>query len=320
MGINKAADFIGKHNGFLLTTHINAEGDAIGSELATALLLSRLGKDFIMVNSDPVPDYLKFLPFSENIIIDAPDSVEFKAAIILDCPFASRSGRVSRLFKGKPVVNIDHHISNEKFGDINWVEAKASSCGEMLIKLFKKFKITVDKNTALCLYVSILTDTGCFSYDNTSSKTHRITAELLKRGGIDPAWVSNKIYQKNSVDSIRLLALALATLKLESNGRIAHIMVTDDMMKRTNTSPVETESFVEIARTIKDVEVVLFFREIQGKDAVHVSFRSKGDIDVNKIAAAFGGGGHHKAAGCTVDGNMEEVRKKVADEVKKIVR
>lgn len=314
----KVIEAIRKYNKFLITAHVNPEGDSLGSQLGMKALLDALGKTGTIVDNDPVPDHYKFLPKAREISTKTDAKPDFDAAIILDCPTLKRIGKVGDLIKsGKTVINIDHHVSNEKFGDINWVDPNASSAGEMVYKLYKELNVKLTKETALALYIAILTDTGSFNYDNTSSVTHDIAGELLGYG-IDPASVSESVYEKRSLADIKLCGLVLSTIKVNREGDVAYLEVTKKILKETGSDLLKAEGFVNYARSIDKVKVAIIFKEDAG-DKISVSFRSKGEADVNSIASFFGGGGHVKASGCVIDGALAEVERKVLAKVDEVL-
>jgi phosphoesterase RecJ-like protein len=283
-------------------------------------LLRSLGKEAVIVDNDPVPDHYAFLPKAGEVSNDLGAQRDFDAALVLDCPTLRRIGRVIDVIGKKPIINIDHHISNENFGAVNWVDPNASSAGEMVYRLFKAMGKPLTKEVALYLYIAILTDTGSFNYENTSSVTHEVAGELLGYG-LDPALVSESVYERRSVSDIKLLALALATLMVSANGEVAYIEVTKKMLDDCSADPSKSEGFVNYPRSIDKVKVAILFREdkkIRGR--VNVSFRSKGDVDVNTIASAFGGGGHVRASGCVLEGSLPEVEKKVLARVEEELR
>ncbi|NQT75342.1 MAG: bifunctional oligoribonuclease/PAP phosphatase NrnA [Candidatus Omnitrophica bacterium] len=311
MSANKIKTAIKKFNKFLISSHINPEGDAIGCQLALVSLLRRLGKKAVMLNESPVPHVLQFMKGTENVLKEIPADFNFQAAVILDCPDLSRVGRVSEyITPDKVVINIDHHISNENFGKHNWVDRNISSTGEMIYDLFKAFKLKIEYDEALAMYVAIMTDTGSFRYTNTTSRTHRIAAELIDKG-VDPYEAFGRIYETSSLQDINLLGEALQTLKLTDDGKVAWLWVTKEMLKKTKASLEGTEGIINFARSIEGVEIAMLFRETGTEGRIKVSFRSKGKVDVNKLAAFFGGGGHVTASGCTVFGKMKAVEKKV---------
>ncbi len=310
--MEKVIKAIRKHKKFLITAHVNPEGDAIGCQLAMKELLVKLGKAAFIVDNDPVPGHYKFMPGSAAISNRLSRVGEFDAAIVLDCPTLKRIGRVSELLtEDKMVINIDHHISNEKFGDVRWVDPAASSAGEMVYLLFRRFGVKLSRDAALVLYIAILTDTGSFNYDNTTSMTHRIAGELLEYG-LKPAAVSEDVYERRSEIDISFLGLVLSTIKMNRTGQVAYLDITRKMLKDTGADAAKSEGFVNYARSIEGVKVAAIFKEdLKKPGIINVSFRSKGDADVNKIASAFGGGGHVKASGCVIAGTLSEVKKKV---------
>lgn len=319
MSIRTVKQAIKKFNKFLITSHINPEGDAIGSQVAMARLLKKLGKISVMLDDSPVPNLLQFLKGSEDISKVMPHDFNYQAVIMLDCPDLARIGKINECIKKDSVIiNIDHHISNVNFGKFNWVDPEISSAGEMVYELFKAFKVKIDLDDAVSLYAAIMTDTGSFRYSNTSSKTHRIVAELIDIG-VKPHEMHTRIYETSSVQDTNLLGEALQTMKLTEDGKIAWLWVTKDMLKKTKASLEGTEGIINFARSIDGVEIAILFRETGTEDRVKVSFRSKGRVDVNKLAASFGGGGHTTASGCTVLGKIEEVEKKVLEKSKEMI-
>lgn len=303
----------------IISAHINPEGDSIGSQVALASLLKRLGKDAVILNEHPVPHSLQFMQGTENILKEMPKDFDFKAAFILDCPDLGRIGKVKEFIKeGTVLINIDHHISNQNFGKINWVDTGASSAGEIVFDIFKSMKMKIEINEAIAMYVAIMTDTGSFRYSNTTAKTHKIAAELIDLG-VKPYDIYGKIYENTTLEDTNLLSEVLQTLKITSDKKIAWMWVTKEMLKKTKASLEGTEGIINFARAIEDVEVAILFRETGTEDRVKVSFRSKGNADVNELAMSFGGGGHTTASGCNVFGKKEEVEKKVLEKAREMI-
>jgi len=319
--MDKIADVFRSGNNFLITSHINPEGDSVGSQLAVYHILEKLGKNAVIVNHDSVPDNLTFLPGAGLVSPDKPDDFNAEVIVMLDCPVKERTGKVCRHIKDdQTVVNIDHHISNELFGDVNWVEPGMSSVGEMIFGLAKNMGMEISKDMAVAIYAAIVTDTGIFTYDNTSPETHRIAAELMTAGA-NPKNLHDEIFEKKSVHEIRLLGMALTTLQITAGGKIAHISLTRDMLLEEGVDYISTDEFINFPRSIKGVEVAVFFKEYEAADGkVNVSFRSSGEADVNAVASRFGGGGHPRASGCVLECGLEEAREKVLDEVEKAVK
>lgn len=312
---------IRKHKKFLISAHINPEGDSLCSQLAMKELVTALGKEAVIVNNDPVPDHYKFLPGIGKLSTDLAGKVDFDAALILDCPTLKRIGGVADMIgREKTVINVDHHISSERFGNVNWVDSDASSTGEMVYKLFKEMNVPLTREIALCLYIAILTDTGSFNYDNTSAITHEIASDLLGYG-LEPGSVSESVYERRTLIDIKLLGLVLSTLKVNRSGEIAYLAITRKMIAETGADISKSEGFVNYARSIDGVKVAALFKE-DAKDAnkINVSFRSKSGIDVNKIASFFGGGGHVKASGCVLEGALCDVEAKVVAKIEEALK
>lgn len=320
-GIEKTVGLIRKNKNFLITTHTNLEGDALGSELAFYNLLKKLGKKAKIINGDDVPEEYRFLPGINNLNKlkkKFKEPIRFDCFVALDCSDLRRTGEVYLMNKeNKTILNIDHHISNERFGDVNWIEPYASSCSEMVYRLYKKMRIPIDRDTAICLYVGILTDTGSFKYKNTTSFTHRAAAELLKYG-IDVPQIYKNIYGNIPFQDMKFLSTVLPKIKRQAQGRIAWFQIERRMLKGKNLTFDLSENLLSFARSIKNVEVAVLFKENLGrKNEIRVNLRSQGKVDVNKIASFFGGGGHKTASGATVIGKIDSVRRKVLSKIKK---
>ena len=318
--LKKLVEFVKKSDNFLVTSHTNPEGDALGSELALYNLLLKLGKSALILNEDDVPESYSFLPGKENIkkfIYSPRRRINFECMIFIDCSDEKRTGEVYRMNSGnKPVINIDHHISNQRFGDINWIEPKASSCSEMVYKLYKKFRIPFDRDTAICLYTGLVSDTGSFRYRNTTSSTHRAAAELLKYK-IDVPFIYKNIYEDIPFEDMKFLSRILPGMKRMAKGRIIWFEIKQNLLKDKKLTFDLTEHVLAFARSIQGVEAVALFKENLGvKDEIRINLRSQGKVDVNKIASCFGGGGHQAASGATVKGKIDTVRRKVLAKIK----
>ncbi len=287
---------------FLVTCHISPDGDAIGSVLAMVSLLHALGKKATGVLPDPAPLRYHFLAgVSELVVVDdTSNHPAYKAAVILDAGEFGRIGQVAPLVgDGVKVINIDHHTSNDGFGDAAWVDASASATSEMLHDLFREFKITPDRDAAMAMYVAIMTDTGRFRFSNTTARTFATAAALVQQGA-NPAVAAEMVFYTTPKRVVNTLAKFLSRIELFENGRISMSNITLDEKN------VDTEGFVDHISAIHGVEVCALLREIE-KDKFKVSLRSNSDeIDVAAIAAEMGGGGHKKAAGCRVSGTLSQ--------------
>jgi phosphoesterase RecJ-like protein len=309
--LKKIIEKIKNNKSFLITAHLNLEGDALGSELAMYLLLKKLNKKVVICNNDPLPAIYKFLPFSRVIKNELKKDDFFDVAFVLDCSDASRTGKVKDyLSRVRCIINIDHHISNTFFGDINWVEPKKSSTCEIIYKLCEKLKI-LDKNIALCLYTGIFTDTGSFTYTNTSWSTHKIITHLMKYG-IHPHKIYENIHNLCQPSDLKFIGKILSSLKFDSGKRICWATVKKWIEKNYDL----TEIIFSIMRLLKDPEVFILFKKLE-KNKIRVNFRSRSRIDVNRIAQFFGGGGHKCASGTTIEDSLEGAEKKVISFVKR---
>lgn len=318
MEISKIKIFLKGHKRFLISAHTSPEGDSLGAQLAFAGALKSTGKSCDIVNSDRYPAEYAFLPGVEGIKTH-PKNRKYSAAIILDCSDISRIGSAANfLEKDLPILNIDHHISNEYFGDINVVDAQASSTCEILYSLFKKLKIKINRDMAVCLYAGIVTDTGSFRYTNTRASTHLAAYNLLKCG-VGAAQVFRNIYENMSFSDLKLINKILFNIKKDPTGRVAWVKVTDAMLKKYKPRIDLSDNVLNFIRSIKGIEASLIFREIindQGRN-IRVNLRSKGNVDVNKIAKHFGGGGHKTASGITLrNANMKDAENKIISFIK----
>ena len=321
MSILEAVAFIKKHKRFLIATHTSVEGDALGSQLGFYYLVRKMGKQAVMVNEEPAPYGYEFLPDLDKIKLfkDGSEKLRFDCFVLVDCSDLKRSGEVYTLNSAnKPVLNIDHHISNSRFGLVNWVDPKASSASEMVYRLYKKTGVKFDKNSALAIYSGILTDTGSFRFSNTSRAVHLAAAELLKYG-IDVAGVYKNIYGNIPLSDLKLLIKVLPKMKTALGGKLAWFEVNKEALKKQKGMFFDLgETLLTFARTLKGLEAAVLFRENFAKAReVRVNFRSQGKVDVNKVANFFGGGGHKNASGCTIKGlSLDDVRKAVLNKLR----
>ncbi len=308
--LKKIVEKIRSSKSFLITAHMNLEGDALGSELATYILLKKLKKRVVIYNNDLIPGIYEFLPFS-RVIKNSIKEDKFDVAMVLDCSDVSRTGKVKdSLSKAGCIINIDHHISNTDFGDINWVEPSSGSAAQMLYLLCDKFKI-MDKNIAICLYTGIFTDTGNFTYANTDSQTHKIVSSLMKYN-LHPHKIYETIHGLCNPPDLNFIGKIISSLKFDPRRKICWATITEWQDKNYDL----TEVVFSIMRLLKDPEVFLLFKRVDGY-RTRVNFRSRGRVDVNMIAKFFGGGGHKNASGTTVEESLEKAERKVIFFVKR---
>ena len=300
---------IAANSTFLVTTHEGPDGDAVGSSLALGNYLRRLGKDVTVYFKDPVPDLYAFLPLSDNVVHAIPDR-DFDVCFVLDVGEFRRAGEELAGFTrvGK-FINIDHHLLCDRFGAINMIDAEAAATGVLIYRIIKGAGHDLDYDTALCIYTAVITDTGSFRYSNANQEAFMVAGDMVA-AGVDAWFVSERLYESQPQKRLELLALALATLTVSPRGDVASITVLLDMYEKTGTDAEVTDGFVNYPRSIRGVEVAIFFREIK-QGFFKVGFRSKGKVNVSALAAEFGGGGHHNAAGCNIAGPLEEIRRQV---------
>lgn len=298
---------------FLIACHENPEGDAIGSELALALALRRMGKTATVLNADPVPANLLFLPGADTVVF-AEDGSKYDVAVVVDCGSPERTGRISGELRKCPLlVNIDHHRTNGDRGELSLVDPDAAATGLLIHRVLSAMKFDIGLDVATNIYVAVLTDTGSFHYGSSSPEAFEVAGEMVRRG-VDPWAVAEQVYETQSALRLRLLGRVLDSLDVVFDGRVACITTMREDLREFASGKDALEGFINYPRSIVGVEVAVSFREEEG-GVFRVSFRSKGRVDVSAVAARFGGGGHHNAAGCTVPGDLADVKKRVLGEL-----
>lgn len=310
------------HDHFLLACHVTPEGDAIGSILAMDSLLRRLGKKTTVVAEDFFPQRLFCLSSKRWRQIDEitakPSS--FKALVLADCPTMERIGRVKELVTPDTVIfNIDHHVSNSNFGHYNYVLPQAAASGEVVFDIFKHFRMPITKEDATNLYVALSTDTGSFKHGNTTVRSHQMAAELIGTG-IDLERINDEVYATYSLNKINLYSRLLGRVKTAVDGRVAWVGMRREDLIQSGATEEDTEGFIDFLKFLREVKVAFFMSEYLNKNAIRVSFRSKDNYDVNKVATYFKGGGHKKAAGCALSISLEEAEKMILNRIKKEFR
>ena len=307
---NEVIEVINSCSTFLITAHARPDGDALGSELAMYHMLRGMGKDAVVYNQDKTPAVYEFLPGSKNIIHSLDSVNRFDAVFVLDCSDIERVGdEKDKIGSIKKIINIDHHASIGTFSEILLVDSTASSTGEIIHRLLKNMGVTITKDIATNIYTAIMTDTGSFCYSNTGIDTFRVAADLVEKGA-NSRDIAQNIYETKPVLQIRLMGKALDTLEFYEGGRVSSIYVTQEILRREGALPEHTEGFVDIVRSIEGVEIAIFYYEAS-KNRFKISLRSKGTIDVEKIAGRLGGGGHVNASACRVEGDIKTVKGKV---------
>lgn len=291
---------------FLLTTHVNPDGDAIGSLGALALVLEDMGKKVVAYCQDEIPGFLRFLPYSDRIVREIPGPDRFDVAVVLDCGELDRIGNAAAVMQQvEKIIHIDHHSSSDDFGQLNLVRPECSSTAEILYEIIQAIPMSLSPEAAENIYTAILTDTGSFRFANTTARALEIAAEMVALG-VAPDKMASEVYDSMSPERLRLLAMSLQTLTLRANGRLATMQVSRRMLEQTKTTVMDTDGFVNYPRGISTAEMAIFFREMDsGK--VNVSLRSRGKLNVAEFARTYDGGGHHNAAAFRAAGSLDEV-------------
>ena len=299
----------------LLASHSNPDGDAVSSLLALGLAIGKLGQKTTIYNASPIPAVYRFLPSVERIVRHIKKVNTYDVALILDCGNLPRIGDASSTVSQIPmVINIDHHISNTGFGDIQLIDPMACSTAEIVYRLIKAMDINIDTAIATSLYTGILTDTGSFRFSSTNQAAFAISQEMAQLG-VEPHEVAQQVYGTYSLGRIKLLYLALDSIEISDNGKLSIMTVTGTMFAETKTQPEDVDGMINYARRIEDVKVAALIQEQRngktdsnGQHHYHVSLRSDGSVDVAAIAGSFGGGGHASAAGFQAETTLAKLK------------
>jgi len=305
--LSQVVELIEKRDRFAITSHIRPDGDSLGSSLGLYWLLRALEKDVEVIMRDAAPHAYWQLPGADSIRVTPAVDRAYDAVFVIECSDIDRPG-LANLDK-QFVVNIDHHSTTELFGTVNWIDSTASAVGEMIYNLAKATGVRVSKEIAECVYTALLTDTGSFHYSNTTERTFKIASELV-RTGVRPAKTAEAIFGSYQWPKIELLSQVLSTAKRDQTGHIAWMRQTLDMQEQTHASEEDADGFVNYPLAVGEVEASALFKEC-APGVYRTSLRSKGDVNVARIAEQFGGGGHRNAAGCTLKGDLEEIEQKL---------
>ena len=309
MNADAVADAIRTRQTFLLTSHARPDGDSIGSQLAMAFALDALGKQVRIVNADPAPSAYEGFPGLDRIeILPAVDG-DYDALIVMECGDLTRPG-VEGL-EGRFTINIDHHIGNTGYGDVNWFEERAAACTEMVFSLVEALGVAMTPEIALHVYLGVVTDTGSFRHGSMSARTFEIARRCVD-AGVDPAATARQVFDSNSVGKLRLMGSLLDGMEREAGGRVAVLRMSQRLLDAAGATLDDTEGLINMPLTAQHVQAVILFKT---DDGGRVSLRSKGDIDVRSVAVKYGGGGHKNAAGLTLDPDGPDAERQVIEEV-----
>jgi len=299
-GLSVVLDVVRRGQRFAICSHARPDGDAVGSMLAFGMMLDQLGKQAELFSADPVPLIYRGLPCASKIRQASRLDGDYDAVIMLECDGVQRS-RLAGL-EGRVLVNIDHHTTGRAFAGVNWIDVEACAVAQMICRLAMAAGAEVTPQMATCLYAGLLTDTGSFCYEGTDAHAFELARELVGRGA-DPAGIAREVYFSNPLSKMLLLGAALSNLRRD--GRLAWLWVTHDDMIRTGAAEEDCEGIVNYAIAVGGVEAAVLLRELPDH-RVRLSLRSKGQLDVARIAARLGGGGHLHAGGCTLEGPLRE--------------
>ncbi|MGH7952476.1 MAG: DHH family phosphoesterase [Limisphaerales bacterium] len=314
--IDRILEIIRAHKTFCIVGHVRPDGDCVGSQLGLALALRNDGKKVVCWNEDSIPQKYKFLN-TDGLFQKPGRGEKFDCVVATDCASFQRLGKVGEhIADRKMFINIDHHESNTRYADVNWISAREPSCGELIFRLLKVARWPITKPIADLLFTAISTDTGSFQYSTTRPGTFHTSAELVTRGA-NLAKICDEVYQSYPLSRARLLQHVYSTFRLAENNRVAWFWLKQKDFARTGAESNDTEGLIDHIRAIEPVVVACVFEEIE-PEVTRISLRSKSDkINVNEIAAQFGGGGHSAAAGARIIGKPLFVQRKVIAAIKR---
>lgn len=308
-GLEACRDAILSKQTFLLTSHARPDGDSIGSQLAMAFALDALGKAVRIVNADPAPSAYADFPGVERIEIAPSAKGDYDALIVMECGTLDRPGVAG--LDGRFTINIDHHIGNTGYGDINWYDESAAACTEMVFTLIEALGVAITREIALHVYLGVLTDTGSFRHGSMSARTFEIARRSVE-AGLDPAAMARQVFDSNSIGRLRLTGALLDGMQLEADGRVAVLRISQALLDATGATLDDTEGLINMPLSAEEVQAVVMFKT---DDGGRVSLRSKGTIDVRSVAVKYGGGGHKNAAGLTLEQTGDAAERRVIAQV-----
>jgi phosphoesterase RecJ-like protein len=292
----------------VIVSHVRLDGDALGSELGLWHLLRGRGVAAEMVNDSAIPQIYRWLPGVESVgLSPAALRGEYDLAVLLDTPSWTRAKAVrNALPKDQPTASIDHHLRVDRTGDAEWIDTSRSSVGEMVYALARAGAWSISPEAATSLYVALMTDTGRFTFPNTTAETLRVAADLVQLGA-EHVRAADRVYQETSFGVLKLRAEALANLTLHAGGRIAVMRITDEMLRRNEVDPIDTQEMADYPRSAAGVQIGVLLREMKDEGKIKVSLRARKGVNIEPAARALGGGGHKEAAGAEPPGHMAGV-------------
>ncbi|MDL2122244.1 MAG: bifunctional oligoribonuclease/PAP phosphatase NrnA [Deltaproteobacteria bacterium] len=314
--MKKIINHLKNSNHIIIASHKNPDGDAIGSLIAMGLALEALNKNITLYNESSIPSVYRFLPSVERIVRQIKETNTYDTAIILDCADFQRIGKISSVISKIPVIiNIDHHITNTRFGNFNLIDTSACAAAEIIYNLLIEMALPISNSAiATSIYTGILTDTGSFRFSNTNKSAFAICEKMVE-AGVDPYNVARHVYGRYSLGQIKLLNMALESIEISDNGKMSMMILTKDMLDETGTLPEDIDGLINYAKSIENVKVAALIHELSNGKGVsenpenyHVSLRSDETVDVAAIAGSFGGGGHNRAAGFNIESTLSDIK------------
>jgi bifunctional oligoribonuclease and PAP phosphatase NrnA len=302
--LDELVSHIRRSQRFLLSSHQRPDGDAIGSAVGMALALREMGKSAHVVMDATPPHYLQPFPAVDGIQVAASVDETADASIIMECSSLDRTG--VRGLDGSPVLNIDHHIGNTQYGQINWVDESAAACSELVFTLIESLGVPLTRDVATHIYLGLLTDTGSFHFSHITPRSFEIARRCVEAGA-DPQWIARTHYDSSTLARVKIFGAVLNAMRLDNTGRVALLTATRATVTGAGGSYDDTDGIINFPLTVKDIQAVAFFKDA-GPGDWRVSMRSKGDVDVGAIARSYGGGGHKNAAGCSAKGELEALQ------------
>lgn len=305
--VRRVCDALLQHEAFVVTSHVRPDGDAVGSSVAMALALRAAGKRATVVLRDALPGQYAELPEADTIVSADRIPQDDAAVVVLECGDPDRTGLAG--LEGRTLINIDHHPGNTGYGAVQWFDGTAAACGEMVYDIIRGLGCELTPVIATHLYVAIVTDTGSFRYPGVSPRTFETSARLVEAGA-DPVSIAKQLFDGSTLGRLRLQGAVLNTLQIHGGGAVASLSVTHATIAEAGATPEDTDGLINMPLSVRPIQAVAFFKE--GVPGEHrVSMRSKGAVDVGRIAREFGGGGHRNAAGCSLQGSLAEVRERI---------
>jgi len=320
MSFLQISQAIRKFKTFIVATHVNPDPDALASQLAMTMYLKKKGKTVLALAEDTVPERYSFLPGAKMVQkVNTKKSYVYDVAIVVDCGDRGRIGTVNKVLdRKKPLINIDHHITNDSFGTINHVVPRASSTAEIIFEFLLSAKFQLDKDISMLLYLGVMTDTGSFRYENTTSRTHEVISHLLKFD-LPVNQYYQRLYETVPLSDIENFTKLMSRFHSAFEGQVIYIELKRSAFKKFSEEFDLRDKIFSYLRSIKGAEVFAILTE-QTASKTRINLRSQTRVDVARLAAIFDGGGHSRASGCVIDGNIKQARERILAELKKILK